>query len=182
MIDLLKHKKIFIINGRAGVGKDKFVSLVSKYVKVVNYSSVQSIKDLARIYFGYDEKIKSDKDRKFLADLKALTTNYCNFSFNETIKAIEMFLDSDNKEIMFIHCREPEEIKKLKDTVPLCKTILILADNRVTKKVENNYADKNTGNFKYDIVIYNDSTIKALDDVAEQFVNCLRDPKTPESK
>ena len=177
MIDLLEHKKIFIINGRAGVGKDKFVQLVSKYAKVVNYSSVQSIKDLARIYFGYDENIKSDKDRKFLADLKELTTKYCNFSFNETINTIDLFLNSNNKEIMFIHCREPEEIKKIKEAVPSCKTILILADNRVIKKVDNNYADRNTDKFNYDIILHNDSTIEALDDIAEQFVNNLRDTK-----
>ena len=37
-------KQIVIINGSAGVGKDTFVNLVSKYVPTMKYSSIDRIK------------------------------------------------------------------------------------------------------------------------------------------
>ena len=100
-------KKVIIINGTGGCGKDTFVSLVSKYAKVYNFSSIDAVKELATI-IGWDGT-KSEKDRKFLSDLKRLTTEYNDFSFNSIKNAYEKFINSDN-EIMFIHIREPEEI------------------------------------------------------------------------
>ena len=174
MVDLTKRKKVYIINGRAGVGKDKFIKYVSKYANVVNFSSVQKLKVIATEYFGYNDNIKSDKDRKFLADLKALTTEYCNFSFNSVIEAYKTFKNISYTEIMFIHCREPEEIKKLQDEIPEAETMLIVADKRVTKTVDNNHADKDINNFEYDIIVNNDGSLEALDDIAEDFVNKLK--------
>ena len=40
-------KKIFIINGSGGVGKDTFVELVSQFFPVVNVSSVHKVKEIA---------------------------------------------------------------------------------------------------------------------------------------
>jgi guanylate kinase len=174
MFALADRKKVYIINGKAGVGKDKFIKYVSKYAYVVNFSSVQALKDIATKYFGYNDNIKSDKDRKFLADLKALTTEYCNFSFNSVIEAYKTFKNISYTEIMFIHCREPEEIKKLQDEIPEAETLLIVADRRVTKTVDNNHADKDINDYKYDIIINNDGSLEALDDIAEDFVNHLR--------
>ena len=171
MFAFADRKKVYIINGKAGVGKDKFIKYVSKYAYVVNFSSVQALKDIAAKYFGYNDNIKSDKDRKFLADLKALTTEYCNFSFNSVIEAYKAFKDISYTEIMFIHCREPEEIKKLQDEIPEAETLLIVADRRVTKTVDNNHADKDINNFEYDIIINNDGSLEALDNIAKDFVN-----------
>ena len=37
-------KKIFVINGTGGSGKDTFVNFISKYAKVFNVSSVDKVK------------------------------------------------------------------------------------------------------------------------------------------
>ena len=174
MFALSDRKKVFIINGKAGVGKDKFIKYVSKYAYVVNFSSVQALKNIATEHFGYNDNIKSDKDRKFLADLKALTTEYCNFSFNSVIEAYKAFKNISYTEILFIHCREPEEIKKLQDEIPEAETILVTADKRVTKVVDNNHADKDINEYNYDIIINNDGTLEELDQIAENFVNSLK--------
>ena len=65
-------KQIVIINGTGGCGKDTFVSFVSKYKRVYNFSSIDKVKEIAKL-IGWDGG-KTDKDRKFLSDLKKLTT------------------------------------------------------------------------------------------------------------
>ena len=68
------NKQVFIINGSGGVGKDTFVELVSKVfnLSVMNFSSVDKVKEIARI-IGWTGG-KTEKDRKFLSDLKLLCT------------------------------------------------------------------------------------------------------------
>lgn len=46
----MMNKKIFIINGSGGVGKDAFVKLVSEELdgKVINFSSIDIIKEIAK--------------------------------------------------------------------------------------------------------------------------------------
>ena len=63
-------RQIFIINGSGGVGKDSFVALMAMNSKcsVGNYSSVTKVKKIAEI-IGWNGS-KSEKDRKFLSDLK----------------------------------------------------------------------------------------------------------------
>ena len=64
-------KQVFIINGSGGVGKDTFVELVSEnfLLPVMNFSSVDKVKEVARI-IGWTGG-KSEKDRKFLSDKRA---------------------------------------------------------------------------------------------------------------
>jgi len=42
-------KKIIIINGTGGSGKDTFVNYCSEYIKTVNISSVDKVKEAANI-------------------------------------------------------------------------------------------------------------------------------------
>ena len=53
------------------------------------------------------------------------------------------------------------------------KSILITADYRVTKSVDNNASDRNVKNFEYDIVISNDGTLEDLNYKAREFVKQL---------
>ena len=43
------NKKIIVINGTGGSGKDTFVEYVSKYAKVYNFSSVDKVKEIAKL-------------------------------------------------------------------------------------------------------------------------------------
>ena len=54
-------KYIVIINGTGGSGKDTFVSFVSKYNKVYNFSSIDKVKEIAK-EVGWDGG-KTEKDR-----------------------------------------------------------------------------------------------------------------------
>ena len=160
------NKQIVIINGTGGCGKDTFVQFCEKYTKVLNFSSIDKVKEVARV-IGWDGK-KDEKDRKFLSDLKKLTTEYNDMAFNSTRQAVNNFLNSDCN-LMFIHIREPEEIRRTKETFN-CKTLLI---KRVGyDNIESNYSDKNVNNYNYDYIIIND-TLEQLELSAKNFVDEL---------
>ena len=82
-------KQVFIINGSGGVGKDTFIEMIPtfefigknenstvwfKNLEIRNYSSVSKVKEIAKI-IGWNGE-KTERDRKFLSDLKLLTTEY----------------------------------------------------------------------------------------------------------
>lgn len=159
-------KNIIIINGYGGSGKDTFVEYVSKYNKVYNFSSVDKVKEIAR-QIGWNGE-KNEKSRKFLSDLKKLTADYNDMPFNSIKDAINDFNLSD-KEIMFIHIREPEEIKRVVSTFN-AKTLFIKRDN-IDKIISNN-SDKNVENYSYDYII-NNTTLENLEKEASNFYNMI---------
>ncbi len=168
-------KEVVIINGTGGSGKDTFVSYVGALVNVYNFDSVGKVKELARIV-GWDGIRKTEKDRKFLSDLKKLTTLYNDMSFEEIKKGIECFQKSFTKDIMFIHIREPEEIAKVIDFYPEAKTLLIKRANY--NNITSNVSDANVDNYNYDYIIYNETLVQ-LRNEAEKFIydlqyNCQR--------
>ena len=161
------NKEIVVINGTGGSGKDTFVEFCMKYAKVKNFSSIDKVKEIATL-IGWNGK-KREKDRKFLSDLKKLTTEYNNMPFNSIKDAIDEFNNSDN-EILFIHIREPEEIKKVVDAFG-AKTLLV---KRVgLANIESNYSDANVENYPYDYVIEN-NTLERLDNSALNFVKKVK--------
>ena len=170
-------KKIFIINGSGGVGKDSFVKLFAdNYGRdlVWNYSSVDKVKRIAK-EIGWKGK-KTEKDRKFLSDLKLLTTEYNNMPFNDLTKKIKAFENSE-AQVLFLHIREPEEISKI---IEYCLTFdtlsihTILVQRKGTIQITSNMADKNVFNYIYDITIHNDGELDDLNNIAKRFVKDVK--------
>ena len=157
------EKQVIIINGTGGSGKDTFVEFVSKYAKIFNFSSVDKVKEIAKA-IGWDGQ-KTEKDRKFLSDLKRLTTEYNDMAFNSVKEAVNLFNNSDN-EIMFIHIREPEEIKRAVSSFG-AKALLVRREGLAS--ITSNYSDASVENYEYDFIIKN-TTLENLDIQAEQFV------------
>lgn len=157
-------KNIIVINGTGGSGKDTFVSFCSKYCKVFNFSSIDKIKEIATI-MGWDGG-KTEKDRKFLADLKLLSSNYNDMPFNSIKEAVNEFRNSD-KEVMFIHIREPLEIKR---AVELFDAKTLLIKRAGLDVIKSNVSDANVENYDYDFVIVND-TLDDLEKNATDFLN-----------
>lgn len=163
----VQRKQIFIINGSGGVGKDSFVKLISKSsdVPIMNFSSVDKVKEIARI-IGWTGG-KTEKDRKFLSDLKLLCTDYNNMPFNSMSEKVRKFTESDAA-MLFLHIREPEEIEKAKIAFG-AKTVLIKRD--AVKQITSNMADGNVFNYQYDIVVDNDGDLAGFENKAAEFVS-----------
>ncbi len=158
------EKQIIVINGTGGSGKDTFVELCSKYCKVFNFSSIDKIKEIAKL-LGWDGG-KTEKDRKFLSDLKDLSTKYNDMPYESIKNAINDFYKTDDL-IMFIHVREPKEISRI---VTDFKAKTVLIKRKKHKIITSNFSDANVENYNYDYIIKND-TIKALDLSAKKFVS-----------
>lgn len=177
------NKQIFIINGSGGVGKDTFCRMVEeslplfadkfdgvRIMPVKTISSVDQIKEIAE-FVGWNAKFKTEKDRKFLSDLKDLCSEYSDFSFNYMAIQVESFRES-NRYVLFIHIREPKEIERAKQAFN-AKTILIKRDN--VKHITSNKADREVFDYDYDIVINNNGSKAELLDVAKEFCEDLLD-------
>jgi len=162
--------KIVIINGYAGSGKDTFVDLVkgslpSGYL-VENISSVGEIRDIAFGYFGWDGVSKDMKTRQLLSDLKNLQTAYCDGPFNYMVDMIMSFKNRAKLAAIFLHVREVDEIKKLKDRFPDAITVVIVRpDHDQCCDVVNDIYT-----FRYDENIYNDGTLLDFKMKAKRFI------------
>lgn len=160
-------KQIIVINGTGGCGKDTFVDFCKKYSSIMNFSSIDKVKEIATL-IGWNGT-KTDKDRKFLADLKRLTTEYNDMAFNSIKEAINEFRNSRD-ELLFIHIREPEEIDRMVREFG-AKTLLIKRDG--LELIKSNPSDANVENYNYDFIVVN-KTLDDLDKQAYKFIDEIK--------
>ena len=160
------EKKIVIINGSGGVGKDTFVEFCNEFVAVKNISSVDKVKESAKILVGWNGE-KDDKSRKLLVDLKALSIAYNDYPMRYIQEEMEKFRQHPEEKIMFVHIREISEIEKVKQMLQ-AKTLLITSAR--VEKIMTNHSDANVEQYQYDYSITNDGTLEELKEKAKQFV------------
>lgn len=152
-------KKLFILNGSGCCGKDTFVDIVKDYfveheiyIPIQNISSVDKVKEAAML-LGWNG-IKDDKSRKFLSDLKLLSSDAYNHSIEYMSSCV---CESPDTSILFFHIREPEEIAKFVKLYPETKTILIERD---VIHIPDNMADNGVSDYNYDYIIKNNGTLE----------------------
>lgn len=162
----MKHtdKRIVIINGSGGVGKDTFIDFCSEFVKVKNISSVDKVKKAAKI-LGWNGG-KTEVDRKFLSDLKLLSCTYSDHSYNHIKRSIKDF-EKGQADLMFIHLRDIPELARVKRDFN-CVALLITNDR--VAPITTNVGDANVRNFAYDVTIDNSYSLDELKRKAFNFV------------
>ena len=166
---------IIVINGAAGSGKTTFAELCCAQVAPfgLNVSTVDFVKHLAT-ECGWDGT-KTAANRKFLSDLKQLLVEWNDVPYHKTIEAIEQWergmavygIDSPDT-MVFVHCREPEEITKFVKRNN-ARTLRIIRPN-VEGVAASNASDANVGNFVYDDVIVNNGSLDDLTKKAAAYV------------
>jgi hypothetical protein len=156
-------KRIVIINGVGGAGKDALCEFAAQHYhannisKVENISSIDPIKKIAK-KAGWHGK-KDEKSRKFLSDLKAVFVAYNDYPTKWLVKKTLQFLDDEYNILLFVHIREAAEIQKYIDSVNnyvnknTVFTVLIKDDSSET--VWHNASDDNVENFNYDFIFHN---------------------------
>ena len=159
--------KTYIINGSGESGKDKFIEFIKQYIKVNNIQDYliynDSTVDQIRYFLNdLDLHEKTDEWRNAMGKIK----NICE-SLDENVFNRDMFskvynritFRNDFNKISFIHCREPENIEKIKQMFKNnqmhCETILIKR-----KEVYNKFScEKDSldfiSNYDYDHIIEN---------------------------
>ena len=159
-------KKIYIVNGKPRSGKDTFAELLGKHCRVFKYSSVDKVKQIAT-KCGWDGG-KDDKDRKFLADLKRITTEFNDMSYDDVAEKVAYFLKTDFFDVMLIDIREPEEIER---AIEGYGAEAIYINNVNVPMITSNESDANVNNFVYDYVIANDGTLDDFAETVKDFYN-----------
>lgn len=168
---LMDKTIVIFINGYNQVGKDTFIDLLKKECMetVHNISTVDKVKEAALI-LGWNGE-KDDNAREALHHIKTLSNKH----FNHSRKYVEEFVKKHSNCIIFVHCREPEELSYFETSIPdlkegaVCKTLLI-KNGRI--EPANNAADKNVQKFIYTNTIWNEGT---LDEFKEEAIAYLKE-------
>lgn len=184
--------KVVVINGMPGCGKTTFEEMCSdicdpfaveptshipgfsegRVLGIDICSTVDFVKVVAR-QCGWDGT-KSLKNRKFLSDLKDLLTEWDDVPFKriETRAKVRAESSADVDWILFVDCREPAEIQKLKER--LNATTVLIRRPAVEDNETSNHADAGVFNYEYDLTIENNSDIIDLSKKAKDFINYMR--------
>lgn len=161
----MNRKYIFIVNGYPRSGKTTFGRILNNYVPCTHISIIDPIKNLAEI-IGWDSNHKTEKDRKFLSDLKDLCNEYNDFALNRVIETICRFLLHDENPVLLIDMREPEDIRRIKEIFQI-STIFI--DRPDADHIITNHADANVEYVSYNIIIPNKGTMEDFENEIEKF-------------
>lgn len=130
---------------------------------------VDFVKEVA-FFCGWDGE-KTLENRRFLSDLKDLLTKWDDIPYKMIIERIKS-LPTAQDWLVFVDCREPAEIQKLKEG--LNATTLLIRRPGDDETETSNHADAGVFNYEYDLTIENNSDIMDLAKKAKDFINYMR--------
>lgn len=176
---------IVIMNERGGVGKDTIINFVSQEYKCVNVSSIDPVKEVAKVAGWNGEK--DPKSRKFLSDLKKLIEDYNDLPLNHLIKNLkDKFLFNEEVKIFFTCIRENYNIDAFKEKVKEVLTkhnledeitvVTMLVTRSCVSSNIGNQSDDNVEEYVYDCWYLNDFPLDETElFIKEFFGKLLRD-------
>lgn len=169
-------KRVIITNGYARSGKDEFAKILNDYIGVAKYSSIDCVRNGAS-ESGWYSGGKSDKDRKFLSDLKKLLTDYNDIPFRDLKYIYDDFVNelySPESEILIFDIREPDEIER---AVKEFNAITVFISNSNVTPTLSNSSDANVENYHYDYYIDNSGTLDDFEKNIKCFYNDVMQSK-----
>ena len=183
--------KVVIINGKPQSGKDTFCKYAQGYcdddesANTLIISSVDPLKEMLT-QLGWDGT-KTDKIRDMLMDMKQLWVQNQDgptmFLFNNILEFHKACTGDDN--IVFVHIREPEEIKKLVNALTGFESmgidvisLLVIrkgGEDTPNQPAETRRSDDEAliNSYEYDVTINNDEDLIKLQELAAEFVDKL---------
>lgn len=163
------EKRIFIINGSGGAGKDTVCAMAAERYAVRNISSITPIVEIAR-FAGWDGE-KTPAARRMLSRLKEVFTEYNDLSLRYCMDALHAFQQSASDQILFVHIREAEEIARFRAAAgSSCRTLLIRRASLTARGKLGNRSDDCVEAYAYDAVIENDGTLEQLRERVHAFL------------
>ena len=187
------NRAICVINGKGGAGKDTLISSLGKgddCIDCLNVSSIDPIKDICCQFNKNGEKDLAY--RKLLADTKKLVDDYCKetngigYTDEYLLREVKDFIgvskaDYSAVPIMFVHIREPENIRNFvemtrkecmlaRDKDTNIVTLLVKSDRE--KETYGNSADDFVDHYPYDFIYKSRGDIQQD---GERFKSIIRD-------
>lgn len=166
-------RKVLIINGSGGVGKDTLVNIFQAFIPTNHISIVQPAKNAARCV-GWNGK-KTEKDRKFLSDLKTLIDEYNNYNYKYVANIAKDFLKikSDKEKCNRLLCIDMREKPQIEQARKDFDAKVVLVTNNRVKHITSNIADGGVFDIDYDYTIDNSGTLQELHEKAGIFLKEL---------
>ena len=150
-----------------------------RIVQVAITSTVDFVKEIA-IECGWDGT-KTLENRRFLSDLKDLLTHWNDIPYKKILARAKLLDSCDDYNyldwILFVDCREPAEIQKLKER--LNATTVLIRREEVENNEVSNHADFDVFYYDYDLTIYNNSDIIHLENEARKFIEYMKKEEVP---
>jgi hypothetical protein len=173
--------KVFIISGKAKVGKDTTANIIKEYgkeknLKTLNLQFSKYIKMYAQIITNW-QGVEETKPRSFLQDLGNMVRNNIdeNFFINriiEDIKVLSNFCDI----ITISDARLPKELDMIANVYKNSYKINIIRPNfknELTTEENQHITETALDNYKhFDYIFINDGTIN---DLKEKVENVIKD-------
>lgn len=136
-------------------------------------STVDFIKQIAT-ECGWDG-VKTPRNRKFLSDLKDLLTEWNDVPYQKILDHIEYMQEFGRLYdwILFVDCREPKEIQKLKERLNATTVLVRRLGDEVNET--SNHADANVFEYEYDYIIKNYGDLSDLVVECVGFLNYMKE-------
>lgn len=170
-------RKVIIMNGCGGSGKDTFVNYCKEASSkaIYKFSIIDWVKEKAEL-LGWDGG-KTDKDRKFLSDLNDTLAAWRDLPYKMTLGEISACFDDERwdggVDIVFVDIREPNIIDRLKEDIPKnfeAEVVTVLVDREI-ERTYGNHADDQVYDYLYDYVIKNTGSLDDLAAAASSFMS-----------
>ena len=177
--------KVVVVNGRPESGKttfeEKCIELVcasstfwfdeDKRTIVDIISTVDFVKQIAT-ECGWDGT-KTPRNRKFLSDLKDLLTEWDDVPFQKILERVEDLCFYPNDFLLFVDCREPAEIQKMKERLNATTVLVRRLGDEVNET--SNHADADVFEYEYDYTIKNYGDLNDLVVECEAFLDFMKE-------
>lgn len=179
--------KVVVVNGRPESGKTTFEKKCqelcgasstfwfdeNKRMEVATISTVDFVKQIAT-ECGWDG-VKTPRNRKFLSDLKDLLTEWNDVPYQKILEHIDYMRVFGNGYdwILFIDCREPKEIQKLKERLNATTVLVRRLGDEMNET--SNHADANVFEYEYDYTIKNYGDLSDLVVECEAFLDFMKE-------
>ena len=174
---------VLIINGAPRTGKDTFIDILGKITKarVVKYSSIDCIKDIAKDVFDWDGT-KDAKSRQLLSDLKDIATKWNDMPFKEICKRITRYNYFDAFNYFCTNIREPNEINKLSawclEKGISCYSVWIRRKEAEQRALDEGFlssGDTQFAEYNYDFTLHNDGTIEEFQKQIKNKIDAIKE-------
>lgn len=153
------NKLTVIVNGKGGVGKDTLCDYFCKYYNGMSISAITPTKRRAKL-IGWNGD-KTDKDRRYLCDLKKTFDRYEDLSMAYLRKEYDTFEDSTFN-VLFVTMRDLDDIDAFVKYIRDCggRVCTLLIRRASVNREFGNEADDNAEDYAYDYIFDNDNPIE----------------------